>query len=105
MEELKKRWGIESNFSIIVILIVFAITGSSALKIARPFLDSIGFNRDLFTDEWYYSTLYWAVRILIIFPIYQLLLVFFGWLSGQFKFFWNLEKKMLTRLGLGFLFK
>jgi hypothetical protein len=105
MEELKKRWGIESNFSIIVILIVFAITGSSALKIARPFLDFIGFTRNLFADEWYYSVLYWTVRVLIIFPIYQLLLVFFGWVSGQFKFFWNLEKKMLTRLGLGFLFK
>jgi hypothetical protein len=105
MQELKKRWGIESNFSIIVILIVFAITGSSALKIARPFLDFIGFTRNLFTDEWHYSALYWTVRILIIFPIYQLLLMFFGWICGQFKFFWNLEKKMLTRLGLGFLFK
>jgi uncharacterized membrane protein YdbT with pleckstrin-like domain len=105
MKKLKERWGIESNFGIIMILVVFSVTGSSALKIARPFLDYIGFTRDIFTDDWYFSLLYWTVRIMIIFPIYQILLVVFGWLFGQFKFFWKFEKKMLGRLGLGFLFK
>ncbi|MBU2996164.1 diacylglyceryl transferase [Cellulophaga baltica] len=105
MEKLKQRWGIESNFSIVMILIVFALTGSSSLKIARPFLDYIGFTREIFADDWYFSVLYWTVRILIIFPIYQVLLVAFGWLFGQFNFFWNFEKKMLSRFGLGFLFK
>jgi hypothetical protein len=105
MEKLKKRWGIESNFSIVMILIVFALTGSSSLKVARPLLDYIGFTRDIFADDWYFSILYWTVRILIIFPIYQVLLVAFGWLFGQFKFFWNFEKKMLNRIGLGFLLK
>ncbi|QWX85381.1 diacylglyceryl transferase [Cellulophaga sp. HaHaR_3_176] len=101
MEKLKKRWGIDSNFAIVVILIVFAITGSSSLKIARPFLDYIGFTRDIFASDWYFSVLYWTVRVLIIFPIYQILLVTFGWLFGQFTFFWNFEKKMLSRFGLG----
>ena len=105
MEKLKKRWGIESNLSIIIIFIVFAITGTSSLKVARPFLDYIGFTRTIFPENGYYTVLYWTVRILIIFPIYQLLLVLFGWLFGQFKFFWTMEKKMLSRLGLGFLFK
>ncbi|WP_158979242.1 DUF6787 family protein [Cellulophaga sp. L1A9] len=105
MKKLKERWGIESNFGIIMILLVFSVTGSSALKIARPLLDYIGFTRETFADDWYFSVLYWTVRILIIFPIYQILLVAFGWLFGQFKFFWNFEKKMLCRLGLGFLFK
>ncbi|AIZ43171.1 MULTISPECIES: DUF6787 family protein [Cellulophaga] len=105
MKKLKERWGIESNFGIIMILLVFSVTGSSALKIARPLLDYIGFTRDNFADDWYFSILYWTVRILIIFPIYQILLIIFGWLFGQFKFFWNFEKKMLSRLGLGFLFK
>lgn len=105
MEKLKKRWGIDSNFGIVIILIVFAITGTSSLKIARPFLDYIGFTREIFADDWYYTFIYWTVRILIIFPIYQVLLVFFGWLFGQFNFFWNFEKKMLSRIGLGFLLK
>ena len=105
MEKLKKRWGIDSNFAIVMILLVFAVTGSSCLKIARPLLDYIGFTREIFPMDWYFGVLYWTVRILIIFPIYQVLLIIFGWLFGQFNFFWNFEKKMLSRFGLGFLFK
>lgn len=95
MNKLKQRWGIDSNFQIIVILIVFAITGSSAVKIAGPVCDFFGIYRE--TSPWY---LYWTVRILLIFPIYQILLVSFGWIFGQFDFFWKFEKKMLSRLGL-----
>ena len=105
MEKLKKRWGIDSNFAIVMILLVFAVTGSSSLKIARPLLDYIGFTREIFPMDWYFGVLYWTVRILIIFPIYQVLLIIFGWLFGQFNFFWRFEKKMLSRFGLGFLFK
>ncbi|AYN67990.1 diacylglyceryl transferase [Euzebyella marina] len=100
MEKLKKRWGIDSNFQIAIIFIVFAITGSSAAKLAEPLCEFIGLHRAS-TASW----LYWTARILLIFPIYQVLLVFFGWLFGQFRFFWNFEKKMLSRMGLGFLFK
>ena len=100
MEKLKKRWGIDFNFQIIIIFIVFALTGSAAAKLAAPLTEFIGLNRET-TNPWFY----WPIRILLIFPIYQVLLVFFGWLFGQFAFFWNFEKKMLSRLGLGFLLK
>ena len=94
MNKLKQRWGIDSNFQIIVILIVFALTGSSAAKLAGPVCDFFEIYSD--TSPWY---LYWLVRILLIFPIYQILLVLFGWVFGQFDFFWKFEKKMLSRLG------
>lgn len=100
MEKLKKRWGIDSNFQIVVIFIVFAITGSTAAKLAGPLTEFLGLYSET-TNVW----LYWSARIFLIFPIYQVLLVAFGWLFGQFDFFWNFEKKMLNRLGLGFLFK
>ena len=100
MEKLKKRWGIESNFQIIIIFFVFAVTGSAATKLAAPVTDFIGLHRET-TASW----LYWTIRILLIFPLYQIVLVGFGWLFGQFKFFWNFEKKTLNKLGLGFLFK
>ncbi len=100
MEKLKQRWGIESNFQIIVIFVVFAVTGSAATKLAAPVTELIGLDKET-TNAWFY----WIIRILLIFPIYQVLLVAFGWLFGQFKFFWNFEKKMLRRLGLGFLLK
>ena len=73
MEKLKQRWGIESNFQVIVIFIVFAITGSASAKLAAPLTELTGLQRELVSD-W----IYWPVRILLIFPIYQVLLVLFG---------------------------
>lgn len=105
MEKLKMRWGITSDLQLIVIIVVFAITGSSSVYVAKPFLELIDMNRGSFTDAWWGGTLYWTLRILLIFPFYQILLVIYGWLFGQFKFFWAFEKKMLSRMGLGFLFK
>lgn len=99
MKKLKARWGISSNFHLIVILIVFAITGSFSVKLADPLTGWFGLGHET-TLPW----IYWPVRILLIFPIYQVLLLFFGFIFGQFKFFWNFEKKMLSRMGLGFFF-
>lgn len=105
MKKLKERWGISSNFQLIIIFIVFAITGSSSVYVAKPFLVWIGMDRAAFSESWFGGTIYWTLRLLLIFPFYQILLVVFGWLFGQFKFFWGFEKKMLSRMGLGFLFK
>lgn len=105
MQKLKQRWGIHSNFQIVLILIVFALTGSSAVYVAKPFLEVVGLQRGHFPDSWWSGWVYWTLRIVVIFPIYQVLLVAFGWLFGQFQFFWNFEKKLLDRMGLGFLFK
>ena len=104
MQKLKERWGVTSNFQLTIIFIVFAITGSSSVYVAKPFLSLIGLHQANFPDVWWGSTLYWILRILLIFPFYQVLLVIYGWLFGQFKFFWTFEKKMLKRIGLGFLF-
>lgn len=95
MDKLKERWGITSNFQIVIIFVVFAVTGSTATKLASPLTDFIGLTKEA-TNPW----IFWPVRILLIFPIYQILLVFFGWLFGQFKFFWAMEKKMLSRMGI-----
>ena len=94
MNKLKEKWGITSNFQIIIILLVFSITGSVAVWIAKPVLNLVGINKQAFSP-W----LFWPIRILIIFPIYQILIVIIGALFGQFKFFWSFEKKMLVRLG------
>ncbi len=102
MEKLKERWGIQSNFQIIIIFLVFAITGSSSVYVAKPVLSFLGIERSAFPDGmWWGGFTYSVLRILLIFPIYQLLLIAFGWLFGQFKFFWAFEKKMLGRLGFG----
>ena len=94
MNELKARWGIKSNTQLVIILIVFSITGSISLLVAQPLLDYIGLDKTKLSP---YT--FWPIRILIIFPIYQLLIIIIGTLFGQFRFFWSFEKKMLRRIG------
>ena len=95
MKKLKEKWGITSNFQLAIILIVFSITGSIAVWIAKPLLDFVGLDKSA-VSPW----VFWPIRIAIIFPTYQILIVIIGALFGQFTFFWNFEKKMLARLGL-----
>lgn len=94
MNRIKKKWGITSNYQIMVILLVFSITGSIAVLITNPVLKLIGLDEYL-VSPW----IFWPIRIFIIFPIYQVLIVVIGALFGQFKFFWAFEKKMLVRFG------
>ena len=95
LKKLKQRWGIESNWQMAIIFLVFAITGSTASYIGRPILGFLNV-----TTQKFGVLGYWAIRIILLFIMYQIMLVCFGWLFGQHKFFWNFEKKMLRRIGL-----
>ncbi len=97
-KKLENKWITTYRWEIITIFIVFALTGSSSVRIANPLLEYIGFVRTVFPDGFFGGLLYWTVRIIIILPLYQILLIIFGALLGQFKFFWEFEKKMLRRM-------
>ncbi|MCU0430023.1 MAG: prolipoprotein diacylglyceryl transferase [Cytophagaceae bacterium] len=93
--KLKQRWGISSDWQALLIFIVFGVTGSTSVKVSAPLLEMLGVVSDKMA--WY---IFWPLRILIITPIYQVLLLFFGFVAFQFPFFWNMEKKMLKRFGI-----
>ncbi len=97
MDKLKQRWGLSSNWQVLAIIIVFTLNGSFATWVAKPVTEFFGLSSE--TTNPY--ILYLTLRILLIFPIYQITLPIVGWFFGQFKFFWEFEKKMLRRLGLG----
>lgn len=97
-QKLENKWELEYRWEMIRVFIVFAITGSSSVIIGRPILKLIGI-----TKENLPATIYWILYVLISFVFYQILLVLIGWLLGQHKFFWEFEKKMLRRMGLGFI--
>lgn len=98
MERLKQRWGLTSNFQVLIVLIVFAITGSTAAYIAKPILSFLGIHRAAFNPF-----LYWILYIIIILPIYKVILICVGTIFGQRKFFVNFVIKMLKNMGLGFI--
>jgi len=91
--KLEYKWKINQRWELIAIFLVFSVTGSLATRISGPITEFIGLHQ-LDSKLWF-----WVFRILIIYPIYQVLLVAVGWLFGQFTFFWAFEKKMLKRMG------
>jgi len=93
-KRLEKKWILSYKWEMIRVFIVFAITGSSSMLVGRPIIKFIGITKENLSP-----ILYWVLFIIIAIIFYQLLLVFFGWLFGQFQFFWNFEKKMLRRIG------
>ena len=91
MQRLKERWGIESTWQLSIIFMVFAITGSASVFVARPFLDLLGLELANFPETWWSGWVYWTLRLLLIFPFYQILLLVFAWIFGQFDSFRDLR--------------
>ena len=94
LNKLKLRWKVDSNIQLIIILIVFSVSGSATLFIKNYLFHWINYD-----PEWPFI-LKAIIYILTIIPIYQITLLLIGTLFGQFDFFWRFEKKALRRLGI-----
>ena len=92
IQKVLKIFKVNSINRLIIIFIVFAITGSLSVILGEYVL-LIFFSDDVVKDFFY-----WVIRILIIFPLYQILLIIIGSIFGEFKYFWSIEKKILKRL-------
>jgi len=92
---LKDKWNLKSNFQLVIILIVFAITGSGSLYISKPLMEFLSIsseNMDIY--------LYWFLRFIIVTIVYQFVLLLVAFVFGQFNWFWNFEKKILKKMRL-----
>ena len=98
-DKLKKKWGIKSNFQLVLIFIVFGITGSASVVLGEPLLSFFNINEKLFLNIYLGKYIFLFIKIILIFPIYQVLLLIFGALFFQFSFFWNIEKQLLKKIG------
>ena len=78
-------------WQVIVVLIVFACTGFSVYFLKRPLLNFLAGERG---DTILASVLYY----ILILPIYNVLLLMWGFIFGQFAFFWAFEKRFFDRI-------
>tara|TARA_B110000438_G_scaffold62911_1_gene63449 strand:- start:641 stop:952 length:312 start_codon:yes stop_codon:yes gene_type:complete len=99
LNNLKAKWNIQSNFQLVIIFIVFGITGTLSVEVGDPILDFIGLKKEVI-NPWIFIPL----KLLLIFPVYQILILIIGTIFGQFKFFWEFEKKMLSKMGFSRFF-
>jgi len=90
LNKLKQKWGVGNN-QLFLILLNFSLTGTSTAWLSRM------------VTEWllikHYSLAWWLIKFVILFAGYQILILFFGFLLGQFHFFWEYEKRILKKLG------
>jgi hypothetical protein len=77
-----------TTWGVIAILLAFSLAGSAVLRIGRPIVDAI-----LPDDA--PSGLWWTVKILVIIPVYEVLLMTFGTLLGQGRFFREKQRRLL----------
>ncbi len=91
-EKLKKRWNIQSNFQVVIILMVFAITGTSTVYVKKVIFDLIGITAET------HLLLIIPVYIVVILTVYNILLLIIGSVFGQYKFFRGFERKFFSRL-------
>ena len=92
--KLIKIFKVKDFNQLIIIFIVFGITGSLSVVLGKYVLINI------FGESFLNNNYYWLLRLILIFPIYQVLLIIVGALFGQFRYFWEIEKKILIRMKL-----
>ena len=92
IKKLQEKWGLTSLWQVVMVLVVFACTGSTVLFVKDPLLSLITGGGE---KTWWMNVVY----ILLILPIYNVFLLIYGFLFGQFAFFWKYEQKMLRRFG------
>ena len=87
-EKLKTKWNIKSNFDFILIMLVFSLAGMSIGFFRSPIFHFFGITPH---TQWWIKVL---VYLPLIPPIYQFNLLVYGFLFGQFDFFWEKEKRL-----------
>ena len=84
MDRLKKIFKVTSTYQLVIVFVVFGITGSLSLVISEYI--SIFLHLD--------NIIMSIISILI---VYQVLLIIIGTLFGEFDYFWEMEKKIISR--------
>ncbi len=91
LQKLKNKWEIESNWKFLLINMIFAITGSLTLFVRKPVFHLLGISAET------PFILKFLAYITTVTPSYFVILLILGTLLGQFRFFWNFEKRMFSR--------
>ncbi len=89
LERMKKKWGLTSVFQVVIILVVFALTGMTVVWIRPIIFQVLGITN---ANGWLKTISY----LVLVFPLYQVLLLAYGFVFGQFSFFWEKEKKLVN---------
>ena len=92
LEKLIKIFNANSIRHLIVIFLVFGITGSLSVYISDPILELLQLDRIITSPP-----LYWIARLGVVMIAYQLSLLAIATMFGQFSYFQKIQKNFLNR--------
>ncbi len=90
LKRLEDKWKVSTRRAILI-LIVFACTGFTVLFLKEPVLSLIAPKEE--RSVWFTVGYY-----VLILPVYNTILLFYGFVFGEFKFFWEFEKRSFNRI-------
>ena len=93
LQRLQTKWKLDSLLQVVLVLVVFACTGFTILFIKNPILDFFGVERG--GGQGFLNT---VLYLLLVLPLYQIILLIYGFIFGQFTFFWEKEKLIFARI-------
>ncbi len=93
LKKLQEKWILRNALQVVLVLLLFACTGFTVLLIKAPLFDLLGISME--PGGFWKTFLY----LLLVLPIYQAMLLAYGFLFGQFRFFWEKEKLFIQRMG------
>ncbi|MFC2084527.1 DUF6787 family protein [Bacteroidota bacterium] len=80
----------KKTIDLILILIVFTLTGFTAAYLTGIIMNFIG------AESW--SVMYILGYLIIITPIYQVLLLIYAFVFGKFNWFYSRQKKIIQKI-------
>ena len=92
LTKLQAKWDLKSLTQVVLVLIVFALTGFTILFIKKPIFDFLGVSME---RGGFWKT---VIYLLLVLPLYQIILLLWGFVFGQFSFFWEKEKQFFRRI-------
>ena len=75
-------FGANSKFHLFKIFVIFGLAGSLSVILSDPLLDLVSIEKYISNNIFY-----WVVRLILIFPIYQFVLIAVALVFGEFSYF------------------
>ena len=82
MQKIRSIFKVDTNYDLLIVFAVYGITGTLSLFVSDYILDIFGLQNLI-------------IRIVLLIFFYQILLIIIGTIFGQFKYFWEIEKRFL----------
>ena len=81
-------FGVNSKLHLLKIFIIFGLAGSLSVVLSEPILQLVSIEKFI-SNKFFY----WLIRLILIFPIYQFVLIGLALVFGEFRYF----KKFFTK--------